>query len=80
MTLTEQEKKLFEALNKSQQGKSLVEYVERLCVELFNPMEVTAENINSRKDTIDILKRDIIDRIRLITPEKKTGGKKNQFT
>jgi hypothetical protein len=78
MKLTEQDKKLFETLNRNEYGKLLVDYLERLMVDMFNPEELTKENLDARKDTAGKIKNEIIDRIKLVQKEKQTTSK-NQF-
>lgn len=74
MKLTNEDKKIFEVLNKNEVGKWLVDYLERLNVDLFNPDEVNEKNILARKDTIAVIKKELIDRIKIVNKENKTKG------
>ncbi|MBK9272786.1 MAG: hypothetical protein IPM48_14470 [Saprospiraceae bacterium] len=78
MKLSENDIKLFKALNKNEYGKLLVDYLERLRIDMFNPEELTKENLEARKDTAEKIKNEIIDRIKLVQKEKKPTPK-NQF-
>lgn len=79
MKLTDSDKKIFETLHSSEVGKWLVDYLQRLSMDIFNPDEVTIDNINSRKDTIAVIKKELIDRIVLIHKSEPTKGNNHYY-
>jgi hypothetical protein len=78
MKITENDKKLFEALNKNQYGKLLVDYLERLIASMFDPETLTQDNLESKKQASKVISDEIIDRIQLVMKKKDSKGK-NQF-
>ncbi len=70
MKLNELDVQLFKDLNSSSQGRSLLDYLERLKTSLFNPEELTIENLPARKEVARILNEDLIERIKLVNREK----------
>ena len=70
MKLNDKDVNLFRVLNKSAQGRDLIDYLERLKRELFNPETVTPENLTGRKDMVKILNEDLINRIKLVNEDR----------
>ena len=77
MKLTDREVKLFKDLHGTELGRVLVDYFERLKVDLFNPSVITKDNFESRKEALEILEKEFIQRIKLVNPEKEVSP--NQF-
>ncbi len=65
MKLNERQVNLFKNLNQSQTGKDLADYAEQVINELFNPEELTTDNLQGRKDAANFIRRHFIDRIKL---------------
>ena len=78
MTLNERDKKLFETLSGSETGKSLIDYLERVKVELFDPEELTEENVISRKEAWKFIQDYLLARLGSYPKTKKVEP--NQYT
>ena len=72
MKLTEQDIKNLKIFHESETGRWLLDYLERLLLELFKPEDLTVENLPVKKEAREIIKRELIDRIKLINSETKT--------
>jgi hypothetical protein len=69
--MTDKDLKMFKDLHGTELGKNLLDYFERLKVEVFNPEVVTKDNFDSRKEALGILEKYFIEKIRLQNPEKE---------
>lgn len=74
MKLTERDIELFKALNKSDTGKYLLEYVERVKLEIGNILNLTPENFASKKEAIKALDEFLVQRIKTINEDKKPNN------
>jgi hypothetical protein len=73
MKLTDIDIKLFQELSNSSMGKDLVDYMERLILDMFSPDELTKENLDSKKEASSVIRKELIDRIRLSGKAKANG-------
>lgn len=55
MKRTDKDVQQFRSLRKIPTGKWLVEYIERLKVELFRPGSVTKENVDARTEAVKLI-------------------------
>lgn len=55
MEYTDKDVQQLRAIRKSPMGKWLVEYIERLKVELFRPGSVTKENVDARTEAVKLI-------------------------
>ena len=78
MMLNERDKKLFETLSGSETGKSLIDYLERVKAELFNPDDLTEENVISRKEAWKFIQDYLLARLGSYPKPKKVEP--NQYT
>ena len=77
MMLNERDKKLFETLSGTETGKSLIDYLERVKAELFNPDDLTEENVISRKEAWKFIQDNLLARLGSYPKPKKVEP--NQF-
>lgn len=77
MKLNEREIKFFRDFSGTETAKVLLEYFDRLKVELFNPSVVTKENFEGRKEAFELLEKHFVERLRL--SNKDNNGNPNQF-
>jgi hypothetical protein len=78
MKLQDKDVKMFESLNKSQVGKWLIDYCKRVQIDLFDPSKVTPENLIGKKEAVQILQEELIDRVTIINNHQEVG-KKNEY-
>lgn len=72
MKLTDQDIKNLKVLHESETGRWLLDYLERLLLEMFSPESLSVENLPIKKEAREIIKKELIDRIKLINSETKT--------
>ncbi len=71
MKLNENDIQLFKDLNSSSSGKALLDYLERLKRDIFNPENLTKENLDSKKEVARIIDEDLINRVKLVNQERQ---------
>lgn len=77
MTLTEKDVQLFRALNQSETGRQLLDYLDRLLAHLADVRYMKAEEMLVRKDAISLLEQHVVEHVRLSGVKKET--ELNQF-
>ena len=65
MKLTEQDIELFKNLSVSGVGKALLDYLGRLEGAILDPVTLSKDNVEARKEAIETIRENITDRIRL---------------
>lgn len=65
MKLTDQDIELFKQLNISGVGKALLDYLARLEQAILDPVTLSKDNVEARKEAIETIRENITDRIRL---------------
>lgn len=65
MKLTDQDIELFKQLSTSGVGKALLDYLARLEQAILDPVTLSKDNVEARKEAIETIRENITDRIRL---------------